>query len=98
MKKDLNEIINIIRTAIPYIKSIYGVSSIEVFGSYVKNQNNRNSDLDLLVTYSKTPSLLKFIELKNYLTDLLQIEVDLVMKNSLKPGLRQNILNESISL
>jgi len=46
----------------------------------------------LLVTFSKTPGLLEFIRLENELTDTLGIKVDIVMKDSLKPGLKDYIL------
>lgn len=98
MKKDLNEILIILRKLLPYITQRYKVASIEVFGSYVKNQQKNNSDLDILVSFSKVPTLLKFVELKNYLSDNLQLNVDLVMKDSLKPRIGQNILNESIAI
>ncbi len=48
------------------------------------------------MSFSKASSLLKFIELKNFLSDQLQVKVDLVMKDALKPGIGKNILNESI--
>jgi predicted nucleotidyltransferase len=98
MEKDLNEILSALRKVLPYISQKYAVSSIEVFGSYVKEQQNIDSDLDLLVTFSNVPSLLKFMELKNYLSDTLQLNVDLVMKDSLRPGISKNILSESISV
>jgi uncharacterized protein len=98
MNKDLNEILPTLRNLLPYISQKYYVASIEVFGSYVRNQQDKNSDLDLLVSFSKVPSLLKFLELKNYLSDKLLINVDLVMKDSLRPGIGQRILNESVSV
>ncbi len=98
MKKDLDEILSVLRKLLPYINQKYEVASIEVFGSYVRNQQSINSDLDVLVSFSKVPTLLKFIELKNYLSDKLQINVDLVMKDSLRPRIGQNILNESIAV
>ncbi|MDP2302425.1 MAG: nucleotidyltransferase family protein [Ignavibacteria bacterium] len=98
MKKDLKEILLILRQLLPNISRKYGVASIEVFGSYVRNQQNINSDLDILVSFSKVPTLLKFVELKNYLSDHLQLNVDLVMKDSLKPRIGQNILNESVAV
>jgi len=98
MKKDLQEILSMLRELLPYIIQKYQVNSIEVFGSYVRNQQNSNSDLDLLVTFSIIPGLIKFLELKNYLSDQLEINVDLVMKDSLKPRISPYILNESISV
>ena len=98
MKKDLQEILSSLRELLPYINQRYDVASIEVFGSYVRNQQDLDSDLDLPVSFSKVPGLLKFLELKNYLSDQLQLNVDLVMKDSLKPQIGQNILNESIAV
>ena len=98
MNKDLNEILPVLRNLLPYISQKHYVTSIEVFGSYVRNQQDMNSDLDLLVSFSKVPSLLRFLELKNYLSDKLQINVDLVMKDSLRTGIGQRILNESVAV
>jgi predicted nucleotidyltransferase len=98
MKNELDEILLLLRELLPYISHKYHVTSIEVFGSYVRNQQNIDSDLDVLVSFSKIPTLLKFIELKNYLSDKLQLKVDLVMKDSLKPRISQNILNETIAV
>lgn len=98
MKKDLQEILSMLRELLPYLAQKYHVNSIEVFGSYVRNEQGIDSDLDILVSFSKIPGLLKYIELKNYLSDQLQINVDLVMKDSLKPGIGPHILRESISV
>jgi hypothetical protein len=98
MKKDLHEILSMLRMLLPYVTQNYQVNSIEVFGSYVRGQQNSNSDLDVLVTFSKIPGLIKFLELKNYLSDQLGVNFDLVMKDSLKPGISSYILNECVSV
>jgi len=46
------------------------------------------------VEFRETPGLLKFIELENYLTDILGVKVDLVMRDALKPRIGQRILEE----
>ena len=71
---------------------------LELFGSYAKNNHNKNSDVDILVTFSKTPGLLKFIELENFISDYLNLKVDLVMKNSIKPTLINYIIPNAIRL
>jgi predicted nucleotidyltransferase len=96
VKKDLSQILSILRELHPYIRSEYNVSKIEIFGSYIRNKHNFRSDLDLLVTFSEVPTLLKFIELENFLSDKVGIKVDLVMKNSIKPRLRDTILTGAI--
>ncbi len=71
---------------------------MEVFGSYVRSEDNDESDIDILISFFESPSLIKFIELENYLTDRLGIKVDLVMKDALKINIRQHILKEAKSI
>ena len=96
MKKDLQNILALLKEMAPFLQQEFHVGSIEVFGSYARKNQNKKSDLDLLVTYKKTPGLLKFVELQNVLSKELGLEVDLVMKNSIKPRLRDSILQDSI--
>jgi len=98
MKKKLENIIDTLRELTPTLQKQFAVETIELFGSYSRMENNSKSDLDLLVTFSKTPGLIKFIALENFLTDEIGIKVDLVMKNSLRPGLRNSILNSSLPI
>ena len=74
----------------------YKVKSLGVFGSYIHQQPSKASDLDLLVTFQETPSLLECIELENYLSDLVGIKVDLVMRDALKPRIGERILSEVV--
>lgn len=53
------------------------------------------SDLDMLVTFNQVPTLFQFVGLENALSDALGIKVDLVMKDSLKPGIGERILVEA---
>ncbi len=65
-----------------------------MFGSYVRYEQRPDSDLDVLVTFRKTPGLFKYIELENRLTDLIGVQVDLVMRSALKPGIAKRVLQE----
>ncbi|MFA5806445.1 MAG: nucleotidyltransferase family protein [Melioribacteraceae bacterium] len=96
MKKNLNQILLIIRELTPTLQKKYSISTIEIFGSYITKAQKQNSDLDLMVTFSKTPTLIKFIELENFLSDRIGIKVDLVMKDSIRPRLRSSILSNAI--
>lgn len=87
---------NILREQRPLLSEEFNVVTLEVFGSYVRQEQRKDSDLDILVTFNKTPSLLKFVRLENYLSDTLGIKVDLVMKDSLKPAIGKNILSEVV--
>jgi len=87
-----------LRNQLPSLAEQYNVATLEVFGSYVRHEQRKNSDLDILITFSKPPSLFKFIRLENHLSDILGVKVDLVMKDSLKPAIGKNILREALAI
>jgi len=76
------------------LTSRYKVKSIGLFGSYVRGEQRKSSDVDLLVEFDETVSMFEFIRLEDYLSDLLGHRVDLVMRSALKPGLSERILAE----
>ena len=76
----------------------YRVRELGVFGSYVRQEQTESSDVDVLVEFSETPSLLKFVNLENYLSDNLGVKVDLVHKSGLKPRIGERILEEVVYL
>jgi uncharacterized protein len=78
------------------LKKRYKVNEIGIFGSYVRNEQNKKRDLDVLVSFSETIDLFTFIELENCLSDLLGVKVDLVMKEGIKPRLKERILSEAV--
>jgi uncharacterized protein len=89
------EIVEVLRQHLPQLRAQYHVDTLQTFGSYVRAEQTAASDLDLLVTFTETPSLLEFIALENYLSDLLGVKVDLVMASALKPALEKIILDEA---
>ena len=50
------------------VKNRYNVKSLLLFGSYARGDANNNSDVDILVEFTKTPDLLTFIELEEFLS------------------------------
>jgi predicted nucleotidyltransferase len=86
--------IEILRQHLPELREKYSVSYLGIFGSYIRGEQTKDSDLDVLIQFDKKPGLLKYIELENYLSDLLGVKVDLVMKSALKPNIGKQILNE----
>lgn len=73
----------------------YNVAEIGVFGSYTRGQQGDQSDIDILVSFSKPIGFIKFMRLEFYLTELLGRKVDLVTKDSLKPHIGKVILRET---
>ncbi len=96
----LEELKTALRALLPSLEQEYGVSSIEIFGSYVRGEQDEESDLDLLVEFDpeSTLSLFGFVGLQQELSDRLGVRVDLVEKRSIKPRLRDRILHEAIPL
>lgn len=94
--KTVNEIKQILEIHKKEFKEKYGVKTIGIFGSYLKKEQTQTSDIDVLVEFEKPIGLLEFVGLKNHLSDLLEIQVDLVMKKALKPGIGRRILSEVV--
>lgn len=92
----MNKILEMLHQQIPSLTERYGVETLEVFGSYVRDEQRKDSDLDILVTFREAPSLLTYISIENQLSDLLGVKVDLVMKDSLKPNIGRRILQEAV--
>ncbi len=82
----------------PLLQEDYKVRELGIFGSYIRQEQTETSDIDLLVEFSEIPSLLKFVNLENYLSDNLGVKVDLVHKNGLKPRIEKRILAEVVYL
>jgi predicted nucleotidyltransferase len=87
-----------LRRQLPVLRAKFHVQSLWLFGSYVHGTPHSGSDLDILVDFAEEPSLFEFIELENYLSDMLRVKVDLVMKATLKPLIGRRILDQVVSL
>lgn len=96
--KTLQEIKDKLGTVKSKLKEDYKVVSIELFGSYARNEQTENSDLDILVSFDEKnyPKYVEFVKLEDYLAQLVNLKIDLVPKDSIKPFLRKYILNEAI--
>ena len=96
--RSFDTFLELLRQQAPFLAERYGVETLEIFGSYVRAEQREDSDLDLLVTFHEAPGLLTFLAVENYLSDVLGVKVDLVMKDSLKPAIGRNILREAVAV
>ena len=98
--KSLKEIKRQLKVLNPVLKKNFSVKTLELFGSYVRGEQTEKSDLDVLVTFSEPNNvdLFKFIELRLFLKDNLGVDVDLIEKDTLKPRLKGQILEEAIKV
>jgi uncharacterized protein len=76
----------------------FGIKSIALFGSVARNESSPSSDVDLLVEFDDRPvGLFHLSRTQHYLEELLGVNrVDLVMRDGIKPALRDRILQEAI--
>lgn len=71
----------------------YGVNRLGVFGSHAKNEQNAESDIDILVEFEKGKKTFdNYMDLKFFLEGLFKRKVDLVIAETIKPDLKTNIL------
>jgi uncharacterized protein len=62
----------------------YNPERVGIFGSFARNENTHDSDIDILVNFKITPSLLQLIRIENELSKNLGFKVDLITEGSLK--------------
>jgi predicted nucleotidyltransferase len=96
--KTINKIKKQLETLKPALKEKYQVETIGIFGSYSRGEQKRRSDIDIIVEFSEPNDidLFKFIELRLFLEDKLHVKIDLVEKDTIKPRLKDQILQEII--
>ncbi len=94
MIKSINEIKKKIT---PTLKE-RGVIKAGIFGSYARGEQNKNSDIDILIETKKGFSLIDLIRLEFLLKDLLKKEVDLLTYKGIHPLLKNRILKEEIRI
>jgi uncharacterized protein len=73
-----------------------GVQSLELFGSVARDEAHPESDVDFLVELSRPTGLIRFIQIRQYLEELLKCSVDLGTTKSLKEHLREPVLKDAI--
>jgi predicted nucleotidyltransferase len=94
--KTLNEIRQVLSLQKQSICEIYRITEIGIFGSYARGDETETSDIDILVDYQTAPTLIMLVDLKDYLSQLFGIKVDIVTKNGLKPRIRERVLAEVV--
>ena len=87
------DIIQTLEREFATLKDRFGVKNLGLFGSIARGDASPHSDVDILVEFD-APSFDHYMDLKFYLEERLGRPVDLVLRGSLKPALRERILRE----
>ena len=78
-----------------FLRERFHVMDVGIFGSFIKGEETDASDIDILVTFERGhKDFFNYMRMKNYLEELIGLEVDLVIKDAVKPGLRDKIFRE----
>jgi len=74
----------------------YHVRRIGIFGSYAKKAQTDESDLDLVVEFSRPIGMLAFVHLKDMLSQKFNLRIDLVTPDGLHPLIRDQVMHEVV--
>jgi len=87
-----------IKSAVLPILKKYGVLKSALFGSFASGEQNKKSDVDILVKMPRGSSLFELVDLRFELKDKLKRDVDLVTYESVHPRLKDKIMASSTSI
>jgi predicted nucleotidyltransferase len=96
MRSNRQDILSSLKKLKGEVAKEYSVKTIGVFGSVARDEQTGQSDIDLLVEFSKPVGFVTFMRLEHFLSEKLGKPVDLVTSDSLKPVIRQDVLAEVI--
>ncbi|MEM1674889.1 MAG: nucleotidyltransferase family protein [Candidatus Bathyarchaeia archaeon] len=96
--RSLEEIKKVLTEHKGELRERFKVKEIGIFGSFVRGEQGKRSDIDILVEFEEPPSLFEFMDLEDYLSKMLGLKVDLVTREALKPRIREHILREVVYL
>jgi hypothetical protein len=94
--RDLEQIKKILKDHKDILRQRYSVDDIAIFGSYVREEQSIESDVDILVEFARPVGFVAFMKLEGYLSELIGRKVDLVTKKALKPNMGKTILQELV--
>jgi predicted nucleotidyltransferase len=89
------DILNFLKSKKEYLKSEFDIDKIGLFGSFARDEANRDSDIDFVIVTSKK-SFKNRYKLKEYLTNSLEREIDIGYYDSLREFIKNSIKDEII--
>ena len=93
-----DEVLNVLRAHKPILSQRFGVRELALFGSVVRNQVTKDSDIDILVRFDGPATSKAYFGTQFYLEDLLGHPVDLVTNRALRAELRPYIEREAVNV
>ena len=97
-KVETEDILKKLRALKPTIVQRYKARKIELFGSYTRQEQDENSDIDILVDFEDDADLFDLIGLEQFLEEELGRNVDVVPKRALRSEIRDAVLKEAVTI
>ena len=97
MNPGLTSVLQTLRDHQPELRAL-GVRRASVFGSVARGESRPDSDVDVLVELDREHpmGLFEYSRLKLHIAGIIGFSADVVNRSTLKPLLRQNILNDAV--
>ena len=91
-----SQAVHLLRQKRKELSEQYPIKSLSLFGSVARDEARPDSDIDILVEFNHPVGLFQFITLQQRLEEILGCEVDLGTLRSLKPYIKQQVLQEAV--
>ncbi len=95
---NLESVLRRLRELKPWLRDRYKVVEIELFGSLVRGDHRKESDIDVLVEFEEGADLFDLVGLGLYLEEEFGCSVDVVPKRVLRKELRESVLSQSVAV
>ena len=96
--KNLEEIREKLRSLQEKIKREYKAEIIGIFGSYAREEQKEESDIDVLVKFHKGATLFELVGLALFLEEVLGVKVDVVPYDAVRPEIKEKVFKEAVYL
>jgi len=96
--KNLEEIKEKLRSLQEKIKREYKAEIIGIFGSYAREEQKEESDIDVLVKFHKGATLFELVGLALFLEEVLGVKVDVVPYDAVRPEIKEKVFKEAVYL
>jgi len=83
----------------PLLRERFGVAEVALFGSLARGEAGPDSDVDVLVDFSRPITLFDLVAVQQYLEQCLDgRKVDVVPRDSIHPEFSHSILEEAVNV
>jgi hypothetical protein len=94
MNQNKSEIYNKI---VEFLKA-RGATKVAVFGSYVRNEETPESDIDVMIDFKRPIGLFEFVKIERELEELIGVKIDLVMDGGISPLVEKYVMKDLMVL